>query len=653
MTDVDSNENANAYVLQTAPRGDRDVAIVGVTFLDDVAEDLQRCDLIAIPSAIDGKRVVEIDRNAFVGCPDSIPIIVPSAVVKIHDAAFKTSAKILVYPGSFTHLWAKIHDMNFDFIDVTEIDAFGPSFQDEDDPPFPNVSPTRYWFSDERNEKNNEEQKQEDDEEDVRQDVAPTIALIPREKDSIDEFFLQNACVEGYVVESENEFYSDIDGVLFSADRKILIRFPSLMARDKYVVPPGVEEIAERAFTNSLLREIVISKDVETVGDNAFIGCLNLSEINVSEDNKVFSSIDGVLFQYGFQLVKYPDNKEDVTYFVPDDVVVIGSQAFCGNRCLKRVVIGESVTTLEFGAFRCCEDLQEFVVAPENPCFAALDGVLFGASLQTLVQYPCDKPNEEYAIPDGVELIDDCAFQACKNLQVLHIPESVKEIGDDVFDFCNSLRAFKVAPENAAFTAVDGILMNRIETELLHYPPRLEDLVCRVPDGVQLIAKNSFNQNSFFKRMWIGPDVFTIEDDAFYYPSNTEAIDVSPENARFSSRDGVLFDKYQEILIRYPESKFDDWYATPETVRTIGPGAFRGNDYLDTIILNEGVLSIQDFAFTTCFSLEKILIPRSVVEISSLAFDSSYVVLCVYKNSYAHEWAIERDLPYAIVREDL
>lgn len=96
---------------------------------------------------------------------------------------------------------------------------------------------------------------------------------------------------------------------------------------------------------------------------------------------------------------------------------------------------------------------------------------------------------------------------------------------------------------------------------------------------------------------------------------------VSEENPAFCSENGILYDKEQTILYRYPEGKTEKNFAIPETVTAIGEDAFRNCQNLWKVTILESVKAIDDFAFSNCYGLRSVQIPDSVEEIGTGAFN--------------------------------
>ncbi len=100
----------------------------------------------------------------------------------------------------------------------------------------------------------------------------------------------------------------------------------------------------------------------------------------------------------------------------------------------------ESVCYTE-NVFMGCQSLQNILVAADNPSFKDVDGVLFTKDGKTLVRYPVGKPAASYTIPDGTEIIEECAFMQTATgmrlnpgkLQTVTFPGSLKQIKSGAF----------------------------------------------------------------------------------------------------------------------------------------------------------------------------------------------------------------------------
>jgi hypothetical protein len=114
--------------------------------------------------------------------------------------------------------------------------------------------------------------------------------------------------------------------------------------------------------------------------------------------------------------------------------------------------------------------------------------------------------------------------------------------------------------------------------------------------------------------------VISIGEDAFS-SFTLSAINVDPLNRSYRSVDGVLFNRSQTTLVKYPGAKGGS-YTVPNSVTAIGRRAFAECSGLTNVVISDSVTSIGDQAFEQCSSLSSLSIPNSVTNIGDGAFSS-------------------------------
>ena len=84
-------------------------------------------------------------------------------------------------------------------------------------------------------------------------------------------------------VDDENQYYVDIDGVLFNSQKDALHTYPGGKKDSSYVLPDTCKTIREYSFSGCLyLKEVVMSENVN-IGDNAFLES-DIEIVQISED---------------------------------------------------------------------------------------------------------------------------------------------------------------------------------------------------------------------------------------------------------------------------------------------------------------------------------------------------------------------------------
>jgi len=130
-----------------------------------------------------------------------------------------------------------------------------------------------------------------------------------------------------------------------------------------------------------------------------------------------------------------------------------------------------------------------------------------------------------------------------------------------------------------------------------------------IPDGVTSLTVN-MNTN------WA---VGTFNVFEFNRYSGLTSISVSDNNTAYSSVDGVLFNKTQTTLLRYPRGK-QGTYSIPNSVTSIASGAFGGCTGLISVTIPNSVISIEEYAFENCENLASVTIGNGVTSIGHGAF---------------------------------
>lgn len=88
------------------------------------------------------------------------------------------------------------------------------------------------------------------------------------------------------IVEADNAQYASRDGVLYNSALNELIAFPIKHSESVYIVPNGVVKIFPYAFENAKgLNMVGLPASLLSIGQDAFIGCINLTNLQVQAVN--------------------------------------------------------------------------------------------------------------------------------------------------------------------------------------------------------------------------------------------------------------------------------------------------------------------------------------------------------------------------------
>ena len=314
----------------------------------------------------------------------------------------------------------------------------------------------------------------------------------------------------------------------------------------------------------------------------------------VSADGEfVFSErYDGTL-----SLFKYNGDDTDVT--VPSEnegkkVTAVSSFAFEGKSEILSVTLPDGITTVESCAFATCTALEE-INLPESAVFiskesfedtawysAMPDG--FVTVNGTLLEYKgIGEDVSSVQIPDGTVRIGDRAFYGL-SIKSVTIPESVTSVGERAFNKCTSLMRITLPAgindvgyaafhdtawfnlQTGAVVVGDVLVGCKANSSALSIPSKVRAIAggaflgynavaISVPEGVVEICDYAFSGCTQIIKINLPSTVTEIGEHAFDLCPTLMGIDVSNNNDKYMSENGILYGKEDGAELFVPEGK--------------------------------------------------------------------------------------------------
>lgn len=288
---------------------------------------------------------------------------------------------------------------------------------------------------------------------------------------------------------------------------------------------------------------------------------------------------------------------------------------------IKKIVIGNGVTSIGSNAFYQCSDMQARLDLSNAKALTSIGNNAF---------YGCKKLTGSLEIPNSVTEIGAEAFLDCNNLSGnFELPEGLQSVGNDAFYNCYNLTGGLKLPDTVtsigtgAFyncAKLDGYLV--LSNSLTKIPQnafnhcvnlKVEDKLV-IPNSVTVIENSAFARCSSLTGDLEIPDTVTsIEDNAFYGCSSLNGYLTLP--SQLTVIPNCAFWNCSQL-------KVQGGLKIPENVKSIGWGAFRGCAQLKgSLTLPKDIKSIGRQAFYDCTGLTGTLeIPNTVTKIEQEAF---------------------------------
>ena len=392
-----------------------------------------------------------------------------------------------------------------------------------------------------------------------------------------------------FIVDEENEYYSDIDGVLYNKDKTEIICYPMnhpQYLREKFgyndtIWADNENNLEFRARYEADILTYVLPSTVETIGELAFYD-LPLAALYLPEGLKRIETMAITKNWWMTDIYSYESSTAEegetgysaisklsgVYKSLPDGLEYIGSDAMSYNRVCQYLRIPSSVKYIGHHAFW--------------DCVEKIDGNLSGYKVINI-----SMTEEEF---DAIEIGNNWLPQYDNGLldKKVELVFGAEKIYDEPVIYTEK--------EDGTFE-LTAVANRENKTE---FTTEAEGKV------VSSIARHPFKWDSYIETVYIGKDVKELRGESFVNLRALKEFVVDEQNESFCAVDGVLYTKDMKTLLCVPKAyEGGKTFIVPETVEVISRSALSDCKF-EEVLLPEGLKRIESMAFLKAENLKEI-----------------------------------------------
>lgn len=425
-------------------------------------------------------------------------------------------------------------------------------------------------------------------------------------------------------------------------------------------------DIEDRAFAGTAIEAIEFGKNVKNLGSNVFADVETLNEYSVVDNNKSFSSSEGVLYnKKGKALVAFPaaktgsftlpenveeikngafrcsdietvafpentalktvgayafENSKITAVTLPETVTTVNNSAFKNATELKEVKLGSAVTYIGASAFEGCSALSEIALPDTLRDIAAnafknagLESVNTGngvVRIDTGAFYGNEKLTA-LTIGESVEKLGDEAFAYCTALSSVALPASLENLTASAFSGCTALKDISVSENNKAFKNIGSAVYSADSTSLVLVPVTSSASVA-VAEGTVTILSGAFDLVPGVSAIAFSSTLQSIEGSALdgtaWFKSNAAGA-VYAGKVLYKAVGNMAVLAIADGTVAVADNAVNNETVTavifPATLKAIGAESFKGSA-LTSVTLPASVASVGDEAFANISTLKSV-----------------------------------------------
>ena len=388
----------------------------------------------------------------------------------------------------------------------------------------------------------------------------------------------------------------------------------------KIVLPETMTKVNGYGFSDcTALEQVTIPVSATYANANAFKNCKAIDKVVLTSGTgagTVYKN-DSTNSVYTYRYTPWYISRANITEIVvKEGVVSLGAYTFKDCTNLQKVSLPESLTSIAGYTFNLCSNLSEINIP---------------AGLTTLgtAVFSGNTSLTSITVPEGITALSTNVFKNCTSLAELTMPASTT-IAETSFSGCTGIK-------KVTLTAGTGVMPSYTTTTFKYTPwyisrEGIEEIY--MEDGVTSITAHAFRGCTGLKKLTISDSALEMGDYAMYnctglvdytapcnleYKLNTAVGCDYVEKLTLTKGTGVMPDfstvvkEYADYSVRMYECR--PWCYNKDT--SVGMSTKLN---LRTAVLENGITSIDKYAFEYCAGLTSVTVPNSVTSIDKYAF---------------------------------
>ena len=417
--------------------------------------------------------------------------------------------------------------------------------------------------------------------------------------------------IEYIDVDPENPYLCSIDGILYTKDKKELIKAPLELTMETLLLPDEDETLRDMSLQETFgIRnfETTAKSQLKTIGMQAFSGS-RIQNVHLPNGLKRIALRAFWLNDF-IQTLTIPgtvefDNEEDAIQFASmsqlntltfeEGITSLPASVCTGNPNLSAINLPSTLKSI--GNFAFWQSPRLYSIDLPSGLTSIGDSAFYDTGLSSIT---VDQIAEHtgFNLPSGVTEIADWAFASTSLSGTVYIPAQVTSIGH--YSFLNNpyLSDYEVSSSSKSFASVGGVLYNKDVTKLILTPNALAGTFT-LPDTVTELDDLAFSNNKNVTKFNAGKGLLKIGDGAF---SSSVMTEINLNEGLKEIGDNA-----------FSNTKSLESLSFPSTCESLGNSAFLFSDIKEVSSWG-GIKKIEDYAFYSASSFESLDMSDSCVE---------------------------------------